>query len=128
LTPASATNNTSSRDHTASGNLKNPKIISPTERNDSLSLAIFWTAMSPSLAQLIESRVDGSTGNTLQACRKCCARLNLQRQMQTHSRIYVAGHRALAGSAICPELTARGLSDILVRTHSELGRPTTVPM
>jgi GDP-L-fucose synthase len=40
--------------------------------------------------------------------------------MQTHSRIYVAGHRGLAGSAICRELTARGFSDVLVRTHSDL--------
>jgi GDP-L-fucose synthase len=40
--------------------------------------------------------------------------------MQRNSRIYVAGHRGLAGSAICRELSARGFSDILVRTHSEL--------
>jgi GDP-L-fucose synthase len=40
--------------------------------------------------------------------------------MQTDSRIYVAGHRGLAGSAICRELARRGFSNILVRTHSEL--------
>jgi GDP-L-fucose synthase len=40
--------------------------------------------------------------------------------MQTNSRIYVAGHRGLAGSAICRELTARGFTEIIVRTHSEL--------
>jgi GDP-L-fucose synthase len=40
--------------------------------------------------------------------------------LQTDSRIYVAGHRGLAGSAICRELARRGFSNILVRTHSEL--------
>src|SRR5215467_3636341 len=40
--------------------------------------------------------------------------------MQKDSRIYVAGHRGLAGSAVCRELARRGFSNILVRTHSEL--------
>lgn len=40
--------------------------------------------------------------------------------MQKSSRIYVAGHRGLAGSAICRELASRGFSDIVVCTHSEL--------
>jgi len=31
----------------------------------------------------------------------------------------VAGHRGLAGSAICRELAARGFSDVVARTHSE---------
>lgn len=35
-------------------------------------------------------------------------------------RIYVAGHRGLAGSAIVRELQARGLGPILTRTHREL--------
>jgi GDP-L-fucose synthase len=40
--------------------------------------------------------------------------------MQKNSRIFVGGHRGLAGSAICRELTSRGFPKILVRTHSEL--------
>jgi len=36
------------------------------------------------------------------------------------SRVYVAGHRGLVGSAIWRELTRRGFSDLIGRTHSEL--------
>jgi GDP-L-fucose synthase len=36
------------------------------------------------------------------------------------SRVFVAGHRGLAGSAIARELVARGFSDVVVRTHREL--------
>ena len=34
--------------------------------------------------------------------------------------IYVAGHKGLAGSAICRALTARGYKNIITRTHAEL--------
>lgn len=40
--------------------------------------------------------------------------------MQTDSRIYVAGHRGLVGSAIVKRLTARGFCNIITRTHAEL--------
>ena len=40
--------------------------------------------------------------------------------MKPDSRIYVAGHRGLAGSAIVRRLEARGCRNILVRTHAEL--------
>ena len=40
--------------------------------------------------------------------------------MQPDSRIYVAGHRGLAGSAIQRQLTARGHRNIIARTHVEL--------
>jgi GDP-L-fucose synthase len=40
--------------------------------------------------------------------------------MQKDSRIYVAGHRGLAGSAIWRELTARSFTNLIGRTHSEL--------
>ncbi len=40
--------------------------------------------------------------------------------MQTNSRIYVAGHRGLAGSAIWRELAARGFAHLIGRAHSEL--------
>jgi GDP-L-fucose synthase len=40
--------------------------------------------------------------------------------MQPDSRIYVAGHRGLAGSAIHRQLTARGHRHIIARTHAEL--------
>lgn len=36
------------------------------------------------------------------------------------ARIYVAGHRGLVGSAICRLLEAKGFSNLLLRTHSEL--------
>ena len=35
-------------------------------------------------------------------------------------RIYVAGHRGLAGSAILRALEARGFKNLIVRTHAEL--------
>jgi GDP-L-fucose synthase len=40
--------------------------------------------------------------------------------MQPHDRIYVAGHRGLAGSAIVRRLHAEGFQNIVTRTHSEL--------
>jgi len=40
--------------------------------------------------------------------------------MQADSRIYVAGHRGLVGSAIVRQLEARGYQNILCRTHAEL--------
>lgn len=40
--------------------------------------------------------------------------------MDKHSRIYVAGHRGLVGSAITRRLTAGGYSNVITRTHAEL--------
>ncbi len=40
--------------------------------------------------------------------------------MNTDSKIYVAGHRGLVGSAIVRSLEAKGYKNIIVRTHSEL--------
>ncbi|MCI7437012.1 MAG: NAD-dependent epimerase/dehydratase family protein, partial [Spirochaetia bacterium] len=40
--------------------------------------------------------------------------------MNTSSKIYVAGHRGLVGSAIVRELESRGYTNIITRTHSEL--------
>ena len=40
--------------------------------------------------------------------------------MSPDSRIYVAGHRGLAGSALVRRLKAKGYKNIIVRTHGEL--------
>lgn len=40
--------------------------------------------------------------------------------MESASRIYVAGHRGLAGSALCRELERRGYKDVITRTHADL--------
>lgn len=40
--------------------------------------------------------------------------------MNEHSRIYIAGHRGLVGSAIVRELERRGFSNLLTRTRQEL--------
>lgn len=40
--------------------------------------------------------------------------------MHKNSRIYVAGHRGLVGSAICKRLTAAGYAGLITRTSSEL--------
>ena len=40
--------------------------------------------------------------------------------MNRESRVYVAGHRGLVGSAICRVLQAQGYRDVLVRTRAEL--------
>lgn len=40
--------------------------------------------------------------------------------MQINSRVYIAGHRGLVGSAIYGALKARGYEDLIVRTHAEL--------
>ncbi len=36
------------------------------------------------------------------------------------SKIYVAGHRGMVGSAICRELERQGYDNIITRTHKEL--------
>ena len=40
--------------------------------------------------------------------------------MEKHSKIYVAGHRGMVGSAIVRELERQGYDNIITRTHSEL--------
>jgi GDP-L-fucose synthase len=40
--------------------------------------------------------------------------------MDSTSRIYIAGHTGLAGSAVCRQLRAKGYRDLIVRTHSQL--------
>lgn len=40
--------------------------------------------------------------------------------MEKHSRIFVAGHRGLVGSAICRVLERQGYSNLILRTHAEL--------
>src|SRR5581483_8355450 len=40
--------------------------------------------------------------------------------MEKSSRIYVAGHRGLVGSAICRRLRAAGYSNLLLRDRSQL--------
>ena len=39
--------------------------------------------------------------------------------MKPDTRIYVAGHRGLAGSALVRSLKARGYANIVTRTHAE---------
>ena len=40
--------------------------------------------------------------------------------MKQSSRIYIAGHRGLVGSAIWRELAQRGFTQLIGRTHAEL--------
>jgi len=40
--------------------------------------------------------------------------------MKQHSRIYIAGHRGLVGSAVWRELQQRGFTQLIGRTHGEL--------
>lgn len=44
----------------------------------------------------------------------------LQPKMEKDSKIYVAGHRGMVGSAIIRELKRQGYTNIITRTHSEL--------
>ena len=40
--------------------------------------------------------------------------------MERHSRIFVAGHRGLVGSAICRVLERQGYGNLILRTHAQL--------
>jgi GDP-L-fucose synthase len=40
--------------------------------------------------------------------------------MDQHSKIYIAGHRGLVGSALVRQLQAQGYNNLLTRTHAEL--------
>jgi GDP-L-fucose synthase len=44
----------------------------------------------------------------------------MSRALTTGSRIYVAGHRGLVGSAVVRALRAQGYGNLLLRSHSEL--------
>lgn len=44
----------------------------------------------------------------------------LTNSMEKNTKIYVAGHRGLAGSAIVRELVLQGFSNIVTRTHEQL--------
>ena len=40
--------------------------------------------------------------------------------MEKNSKIYIAGHRGMVGSAIVRELNKQGYENIITRTHKEL--------
>jgi GDP-L-fucose synthase len=40
--------------------------------------------------------------------------------MEKQSKVYVAGHRGLVGSAIVKNLTEKGYNNLIFRTHTEL--------
>ena len=40
--------------------------------------------------------------------------------MKKNSKIYIAGHRGLVGSAILKNLQNKGFNNIIMRTHKEL--------
>ncbi|WP_373278080.1 NAD-dependent epimerase/dehydratase family protein [Prolixibacter bellariivorans] len=40
--------------------------------------------------------------------------------MEQNSKIYIAGHRGLVGSAILKNLKEKGYTNFVLRTHSEL--------
>ncbi len=40
--------------------------------------------------------------------------------MNKLSKIYIAGHKGLVGSALIRQLIARGYANIITRTHAEL--------
>ena len=44
----------------------------------------------------------------------------MEKRMEKHSKIFVAGHRGMVGSAIVRELKRQGYDNIVVRTHQEL--------
>jgi GDP-L-fucose synthase len=44
----------------------------------------------------------------------------VRRHLDPGSRVYVAGHRGLVGSAVCRRLAAEGFGDVVTRTSTEL--------
>ncbi|MCF6347867.1 MAG: NAD-dependent epimerase/dehydratase family protein, partial [Flavobacteriaceae bacterium] len=40
--------------------------------------------------------------------------------MNKNSKIYIAGHRGLVGSAILANLKSKGYTDFIIKTHKEL--------
>ena len=44
----------------------------------------------------------------------------MKNNMERHSKIYVAGHRGMVGSAIVRELQKQGYDNLVLRTHAEL--------
>ena len=41
-------------------------------------------------------------------------------ELRPDTKIYLAGHRGLVGSALLRALTARGCTNVVMRTHTEL--------
>ncbi len=49
------------------------------------------------------------------------SKLNIKNsQLQKSSKIFVAGHRGLVGSAIVKNLESKGYTNLVYRTHAEL--------
>src|SRR5437868_3792107 len=46
--------------------------------------------------------------------------ISMSNAIETHAKVYVAGHRGLLGSALVRELLAAGYKDLILRTHSQL--------
>ena len=46
--------------------------------------------------------------------------IQIRKTMEKNSKIYVAGHRGMVGSAIVRELQRQGYNNIITRTHKEL--------
>ncbi len=53
-------------------------------------------------------------------CKNSVSKKSINVKMQKNSKIYIAGHRGLVGSAILKNLQQKGYTNIVTRTHSEL--------
>jgi GDP-L-fucose synthase len=47
-------------------------------------------------------------------------KISMSKEMEKNSKIYIAGHRGLVGSAIVANLKDKGYSNIICKTHTEL--------
>ena len=67
-------------------------------------------------------RLDVVQNNFCDFCDFCdfCVNNDIQCDMNKDSKIYVAGHRGMVGSAIVRELQRQGYGNIITRTHKEL--------
>ncbi len=72
------------------------------------------------LQKLIVTQLQEEEESAKAICNSNMTQNKLNAKMQKNSKIYVAGHRGLVGSAIVKNLKAKGYTNLIYKTHQEL--------
>ena len=80
----------------------------------------FFFELQEKLLKLIVTPLQKEGECTKAICKYSISKIQEKVKMQKDSKIYIAGHRGLVGSAILENLKQKGYSNFVLKTHSEL--------